>query len=62
MDLNYAAAMFYRAVQTSGRPRVARTAEMSDADYYAAEVRAGTPSDELARILAGLPPLSPDNE
>ncbi|MBG6067855.1 hypothetical protein [Micromonospora ureilytica] len=61
MDLNYAAAMFYRAVQTSGRPRVARTAEMSDADYYAAEVRAGTP-DELARQFAGLPPLSPDNE
>ncbi|WP_124853434.1 hypothetical protein [Micromonospora arida] len=60
MNLNDAWGQFFYAVRTSGRPRAVRWPGMSDEDYYLAELTAGTP-DELARRLAGLPPLSPDN-
>lgn len=44
------------AFVTSGRARTARVAGQSDEAYAAAEVAAGNTTD-LARALAGLPPL-----
>ena len=61
MNLNDAMGNFLWAVQTSGRSRTVRRPGMSDEDFYRAEVAAGT-SPELARRLAGLPPVPPDNE
>lgn len=52
--------IFYRAVQSSGRPRTTRRPDQSDQDYYLAELAAGSP-DDLARRLAGLPPAASDN-
>ncbi|WP_433390137.1 hypothetical protein [Micromonospora sp. KLBMP9576] len=61
MNLNDAMANFFYVVERSGRSRTGRRPGMSDEDFYRAEVAAGTPP-ELARRLAGLPPVSPDNE
>ncbi|MEH0973937.1 hypothetical protein V6U77_22685 [Micromonospora sp. CPCC 205546] len=56
MNLDYAMANFFYAVERSGRSRTVRRAGMTDGEYYRAEVAAGTP-EELARRLAGLPPI-----
>ncbi|GGL90370.1 hypothetical protein [Micromonospora yangpuensis] len=56
MNLDHAMANFFYAVERSGRSRTVRRAGMTDEQFYRAELAAGTP-DELARRLAGLPPI-----
>jgi len=60
MNLDHAMANFLYAVKTSGRSRTSRRAGMTDEEFYRAEVAAGTP-EELARRLAGLPPIAQDS-